>query len=45
MSDEDEEISLDATLISTIVMNCLIIIITIYLLVLYIKSKEFHSYS
>ena len=27
MSDEDEEISLDETLISTIVMNCLIIIL------------------
>lgn len=41
----EEEIIWDAELISTLVMNGLIIIITIYLFILYIKSKEFHSYS
>ena len=32
-------------MITTIVMNCLIILIVIYLVFLYIKSKELHSFS
>ena len=32
-------------IIATIVMNCLIILIVVYLVFLYIKSKELHSYS
>lgn len=44
-SDDNNNIELTPLLISTIVMNCLIILISIYLLFLYIKSKEFHSYS
>ena len=44
-NEDDKKIELTPLLISTISMNCIIIIITIYLLFLYIKSKEFHSYS
>ena len=44
MSEEDE-VDFNGILITTIVMNCIIILITIYLIFLTIKSKGFHSYS
>ena len=47
MSEEEEEEKVEITpaLVTTFVINGLIIIITLYLAFLYIKSKEFHSYS
>ena len=40
-----EKIEFTPVLIATFVMNCLIILIVIYLVILYIKSQELHSYS
>ena len=45
MTEEEQEIEITPALITTFVINGLIIIITLYLSFLYIKSKEFHSYS
>ena len=43
--DEEENVEITPSLVTTFVINGLIIIITLYLAFLYIKSKEFHSYS
>ena len=43
--DSPETIKLTPEIIATIVVNCLIILIVIYVVILYIKSKELHSYS
>ena len=47
LNDEDPtgKIMFSPIMITTIVMNCLIILIVIYLVFLYIKSKELHSFS
>ena len=42
---EEEKVEITPALVTTFVINGLIIIITLYLAFLYIKSKEFHSYS
>ena len=46
LNDEDPtgKIVFNPIMITTIVMNCLIILIVIYLVFLYIKSKELHSF-
>ena len=45
MVEEDSSIEITPIIIVIIVINVLIILISLYLSILYIKSKEFHSYS
>ena len=45
MDEEGNNIEITPILIVIIVINCFIVIISLYLTFLYIKSKELHSYS
>ena len=45
MDEEGNNVELTPILIVIIIINCFIVIISLYLTFLYIKSKELHSYS